>query len=116
VSSVGKKLVGRQTEPFGDFLDREGAILSGNVEIAHGLSLTNILRWRSEVKKTRAMPGDIARDESDGKTMLIENVLRWIKRLTVDLDHVVKMGTGCEPAASHETHHIASLHALPFFH
>lgn len=38
VPPIGMQLVRRQSEPFGNFLDREGLIGSRDVEIGHGLS------------------------------------------------------------------------------
>src|SRR6478672_8534319 len=50
------------------------------------------------------------------KTVSVEDVLRWIKGLAVYLDHVMKMRAGGKPAASDQTHNIATFDALPFFH
>src|SRR5690349_14460774 len=68
------------------------------------------------VKKIRAMPDDIARNRISSKAVSVENVLRRIKGLAVHLDHVVKMGSCGKAAASDQTHDVATLHAVPFFH
>jgi len=97
-----------EAESFGNVLDGERSVRSRDFEIGHGFGEMEgeasaeytTASLRSRIKKTRYVRR-LARNQACWQNDLVENVFRRIKRLAVHLDHVMKMRTRGEAAASY---------------